>query len=392
MKRTAAALLALMLLLTACGRPAEAPPPIDVVQPTDEPTPEPTPEPTTEPTPEPTPDPVAEIVAAMSDAELAGQLVMGGVGRGESVSAVAAKLLTDGCMGGAILFGWNTISFPQGAAFTAEINALSRARVPMMIAVDLEGGKVCRFPEWEGVLKSPSKLAAAGDTAAAVRQFREIGEKLRELGFTVDLAPVADIAHDPAASFMASRIFGADADTASAMTAAVIQGLHEGGMAACCKHFPGVAETGDDPHKAIPVINATLGELENYYFVPFRAAIEAGCDMMLVTHVIIPAIDPDNLASLSEAVITGELREKMGFDGVIIIDDLRMDAVELTMDEPDAAVAFILAGGDIVMAGEDTLAVEVLDRLVEAMATGELTRERIEESAYRIVAMKLGYA
>lgn len=385
-------LLALLLLAGGCVREETPPRVVDVGVPTPAPTPTPSPTPSPSPTPEPTPtpDPYIELMAGMSDAELVGQLLMSGIGGEEYVTDSGAKLFSERHVGAALLFGWNVAGFEQGAEIVADVKALSRSRVPLTVAIDVEGGSVYRFDEWSGELPSAKSLGRTGDPQRAYESYYNIGSKLAELGFTVDLAPVADIARDPDASFMGRRIFGSDAELASRMVAEAVRGLDAGGVASCVKHFPGVAETADDPHNVVPEIDMSLDELEDYVFVPFKAAIDAGCQMMMVTHVVIPAIDGDNLASLSREVITGVLRNRLGFDGVIVSDDLRMDAVELTMAEEDAALEFILAGGDMIMSGSVSMTNDVLDRLLEALSAGELTRARVEESVYRIIKMKLG--
>jgi len=171
-----------------------------------------------------------------------------------------------------------------------------------------------------------------------------------------------------------------------------VKGLQAGGIAAMGKHFPGHGNTAADSHHTLPVLKATLEEMETYELVPFQAAIDVGLDAMLVAHLSYPNVDPDYITSISPTIITDLLRNTMGFDGVVFSDDMRMRGIRNKYSVGEAAVLHILAGGDVVLIGmHKSLQTEVLDSLYQAVQDGRLTRERLEESVRRILRMKQKY-
>ena len=220
--------------------------------------------------------------------------------------------------------------------------------------------------------------------------FRGIGEKLRSCGINLDLAPVADIAEEPAKSVMGSRIVSSDLDTVITICGAVIDGLHEGGCLSCAKHFPGHGSADADSHSGTPAVYRSRGELMEYDAAAFAGAIEAGADCVMTAHVLYPALDGENIATLSPDIITGLLREELGFDGVVISDDMLMQGLSISCRPAEAAVRFILAGGDMLLCGADAETQEsIFCSVLEAVQDGRITEERLDESVSRILRLKL---
>lgn len=296
-------------------------------------------------------------------------------------------------VGNVILFGWNTNTFAQTKKLTEKIRSHNGTSIPLMIGIDIEGGSVTRFKgQWKPFISSAKKLGEVNDPERVFEQYKRIGEQLKDIGINIDLAPVMDIAPHPSATFLGNRMFGSDPDKVAPLISEAVKGLHAGGIASMGKHFPGHGNTAADSHHTLPVLNATLDEMETYELVPFQAAIDDGLDAMLVAHLSYPNVDQDYITSISPTVITDILRDEMGFNGVVFSDDMRMMGIRNKYSVGEAAVLHILAGGDVVLIGMHyKLQSEVLETMYQALQDGRLTRERLEESVRRILTMKQKY-
>ena len=331
----------------------------------------------------------------MSDKELIGQLVMIGFTGTNDMDEDSIKLMQEYSVGSVLLFGWNTETFSQTEALIENLNTHNPSDIPVLVGIDLEGGSVVRFKgQWSPVLLSAQVLGEKNDPQLVHDQYQRIGEQLKSIGIDIDFAPVLDIAHNPSETFLGTdkRMFGSDPDIVAPLVSQAVLGLHDSGCAALGKHFPGHGDTADDSHQTLPVINATLEEMQSYALVPFQAAIDSGLDAMLVAHLSYPNVDDQYVTSVSPTVITGLLREQMGFSGVVFSDDMRMQGLRDHYSVGEGAVLHILAGGDVVLIGKYyDLQKEVLDSLIQAVENGVITRERLEESVYRILTMKMKY-
>ena len=379
------------VVVTATPEPDKPEP---TLEPTPQPTPEPTPEPTPAPTPQPTPaDPIERIIASMSDRELIGQMVMIGFSGQSDMSEDAKSLMKEYAVGNVILFGWNTNTFAQTKKLTEKIRSYNATDIPLTIGIDIEGGSVTRFRgQWKPFISSAKKLGEVNDPERVFNQYKRIGEQLKEIGINLNLAPVMDIAPNPSATFLGNRMFGSKPEKVAPLVVEAVKGLQAGGIASMGKHFPGHGNTAADSHHTLPVLKATLEEMETYELVPFQAAIDAGLDAMLVAHLSYPNVDPDYITSISPTIITDLLRNTMGFEGVVFSDDMRMRGIRGKYSVGEAAVLHILAGGDVVLIGmHKSLQTEVLYSLYQALQDGRLTRERLEESVRRILRMKQKY-
>ncbi|MDE6828880.1 MAG: beta-N-acetylhexosaminidase, partial [Lachnospiraceae bacterium] len=209
-----------------------------------------------------------------------------------------------------------------------------------------------------------------------------------ELGFNVDFAPVADVASNPDNQVIGSRSFGSDAGLVSQMVAREVQGMQEQGVSASLKHFPGHGDTSEDSHAEMAVSKKTADELRNMEFLPFKAGIEAGVDMVMIGHISVPAITGSDIpASLSEQIITGCLREELGYQGIVVTDSMSMGAIVNTYTSADAAVRALQAGCDMLLMPQDFQAAR--QAVLDAVKDSVLSEERLDESLRRIFRVKL---
>lgn len=381
------------------GAPTAAP--LFTPAPTDMPSPTPTPAPTPEPTPTPAPTPVPmevklrSYMAGMTDKEKIGQLVMFGFSGTNAVSTEFAKIMTEYAVGNVILYGANISrgdrdgGFDRCAKLTKDIRAHMAGPIPPLISIDVEGGKVTRF-RWQNKLLSAHALGEKDDEAAARSQFERIAGALSDVGVNTDLGPVLDVAKNPAKTFLGERIISGDETVAARMGCACIEGLQSGGCLSVVKHFPGHGATAADSHDGTPVVKKSLEALRDYELYPFQQAVVAGADGVMMAHILYPEIDPDHIASQSAVFMTNVLREEMGFEGLILADDFRMNGLRSKVSLEQAGVRFILAGGDIILCGANhSYQRSILKGLTEAVANGTISRERLDESVLRVLTAKV---
>ncbi|GGL07001.1 hydrolase [Sphaerisporangium melleum] len=296
------------------------------------------------------------------------------------------RLLADG-LGGVVLFARNV------SADTPRLVQRLRGENPrVVVAIDEEGGAVTRLEaaagsSWPG----NAALGLLDDTAATEATGREIGLLLAETGITLDYAPDVDVNADPANPVIGIRSFGADPALVSRHTAAWITGLQSTGVAACAKHFPGHGDTLTDSHLALPTVHASRELLERRDLPPFRAAVTAGVRAIMCGHLMVPVLDAERPATLSRRILTGLLREELGFDGVAVTDAIEMRAVAARLPQPLIAVRALAAGADAVCVGAATPGGEnvaaLIGAIVAAVHDGTLAEGRLVEAAGRVHAL-----
>jgi beta-N-acetylhexosaminidase len=364
-----------------------------------------TPPPESPSTPEPTPTPqlapataeewVERYMATMSTQEKLGQLVMFGFSGTSEVQNPFREIWGNYAVGNAILYGSNIKSgnndggFAQAKSLTTKIAESVNNDIPPLVSIDVEGGSVVRF-RWNPQPVSARSLGRRRDTDYAMEQFQTIGAKLVSVGINLDLAPVLDVSENAMDTFLETRIISEDASIAAAIGSAIIDGLHAGGCLSCAKHFPGHGGTNEDSHAVTPVVDKTLEALQSYDLVPFVSAVESGVDAIMISHVLYPALDSTDIASMSKLIMTDLLRGEMGFDGLILSDDFRMEGLTTRYEVGDAAVRFLLAGGDVIICGAVSEKQQaIVDALNTAAADGRLTQARVDESVKRVLLKKL---
>lgn len=339
---------------------------------------------TQESEPEPTqpPDAAELLLGEMSLEERVGQLFLG---RCPEIGAVTD--IETYHLGGFVLFQRDFKSeTPQSVSETIA-RYQSASRIPLLIAVDEEGGtvnRVSKFPAFRSEpFSSPRNLYNAGGMALIESSEQEKCQLLRSLGINVNLAPVCDVATDPDA-FMYRRSLGQSPEITGEFVQTVVGVMKQNGLGGVLKHFPGYGNN-TDTHVGIAVDSKSLEELEAGDLVPFAAGIQAHCDAIMVSHIYINAIDPDLPATLSPAV-HAYLRETMGFDGVIVTDDLAMEAITDVYGAGESAVLAVLAGNDLLCATDYAVQYPAV---LEAVKDGRISEELLNQAVLRVLRWKL---
>jgi beta-N-acetylhexosaminidase len=289
--------------------------------------------------------------------------------------------------GGVILFARNIVTPEQVADLTAALQRW-RGESPLLVAVDQEGGRVARFGPPFTVLPGNGALGRAGDVALAERVGRVLGTELKAVGVTLNLAPVLDLRVGPGNPVLGERCLGEDPASVAALGAALIRGMQGAGVAATAKHFPGHGGTAVDSHAALPVVAEDAAWLTETALPPFRAAVTAKVAAVMTAHVCYPALDPDLPATLSPRILA-LLRRDLGFDGVVISDDLLMQAITKSWPVEEAAVLALQAGADaVLLAGDASAQARALASVEAAVTTGRLPGARLAEAAARLTALR----
>lgn len=319
-------------------------------------------------------------------------------------------LIGEWALGGVILFKRNIESKDQLAQLIAELKALS-GEIPLFISVDHEGGRVFRLPPpftqippareigrrcvGAGLASAHSEGQPQGlplqknDTDIAFQTGQLMGRELREVGFNLNYAPVLDVDTNPNNPIIGDRAYGSTPELVIKTALGVIRGLRSQGIIPCGKHFPGHGDTSRDSHLELPIVDHPISRLETLELVPFQAAIDDKIEMLMTAHVLYPQVDPDFPATLSGKILTGILRKKMAYEGVVISDDLLMKAISDRYGVGEAARLFLLAGGDIpLICKEEAVQKEALEYLVKSVERGELSQDRLEKSWERVSSLK----
>lgn len=324
---------------------------------------------------------------------------------GTSLTETTAAMLADGPPGGLLLLQGNVTGAEQLRALTAALQdaaAATGSPVGLLIAVDQEGGRVQRIKDGTPTLPSARTLGTGSTPAKAASLAGGTAAALLNLGVNMNLAPVADVVSDQG-SFLYDRTYGSDPLLVSAFVASVTKALEDHGLITVVKHFPGHGSAGGDTHSETAISQAGRGEYESVHLPPFEAAIAAGADGVLMSHVIASAYDPDSPASLSTSVVTDLLRGDLGFTGLVVADDLYMmvsssagagdegtDPARRETLEAQTAIAALQAGCDLLILTELEIgSKKVLDAIVAAVQTGALSETRLDDAVLRVLTLKL---
>lgn len=303
----------------------------------------------------------------------------------------AAEIVTRYHLGGVIYFDWsNGLRSPR--QITKLSNGLqaaalgSGANLPLIVCTDQESGAVNRIGPPFTELPGASQLGRTGSPEDARAAAQVTGVELRAMGINADLAPVADVNVNPANPVIGARSFSADPTVAATLTGAQVAGFQES-IAATAKHFPGHGDTTVDSHTGLPVITHDRDEWARLDAPPFRSAIAAGVDVIMTGHLVLPKLDPSgDPATLSPQIVTGLLREELGFGGVVMTDSLRMQGVRERHPDDRIPVLALKAGVDVLLMPPNLdLAYH---SVLAAVRSGELTEQRIDESVLRILRLK----
>ena len=323
-----------------------------------------------------------------------------------------AEMLTKYDFGGILLFAGNVVDPAQTVTLirdSQEAAMKSAGGIPMFICVDQEGGSVNRVPF--GTTGSGNMaLAATGDTSLTEESAKMLGDEIRALGFNMDFAPVSDVNSNPANPIIGVRSFSDDPELVAEHVTAFIKGMDSAKISTALKHFPGHGNVGEDSHTHLPCSDFSLEEIKACDLIPFQAGIDAGSDMIMTAHIQFPKIEKKTYvsikdgeeitlpATLSRTIITGLLREQMGYNGIVITDAMEMDAIAAHFNPLDAAVMAINADVDILLCpvelykdGEVNTFPDVdkyMEGLLARVEAGDIREEELDNSVYRILKLK----
>jgi beta-N-acetylhexosaminidase len=307
--------------------------------------------------------------------------------RGTEISPSLLSLLDDGRVGGVLLFGSN-FNGPQGLrALSDALRTIASTACldhPILVMLDEEGGQVTRVP---AAFAPPSQLLAGTGGADHVRAVeRASAAGLHQLGVGLNLAPVADVRTNPRDQVILDRSFGSNAGQVAPLVGAAVQGLHDGGVGATLKHFPGLGGAAGDPHVAIPTDPESEAQWEQVQMPAFAAGIAAGADAVMTTAVYVPGLGGGTVPAMFSAPVVGRLRTQLGFGGVIISDSVSMAGIGARYSLPDATVLALGAGNDMVLLGNGDLAYEgdAMAAVRAAVLSGRLDRAALHASAMRV--------
>ena len=313
----------------------------------------------------------------------AGQLAIAGFA-GQTIPQDLKRLAREFDLGGVIYFARNVESPEQVAELSREAQELTR-EIPLWISVDQEGGRVARLKTPFTVWPAMRTLGRSRDEGLADRFARALATELKAVGISLDYTPVLDIHTNPSNPVIGDRSLAEQADEVAKLGTVIIRALQAEGVAACGKHFPGHGDTSVDSHFELPLIEHPPERLAAVELVPFKAAIDAGVASIMTAHILIPALDAERPATLSPRVVTQMLKEDLGYQGLVLSDDLEMKAISGRFGIEDATVMAIAAGCDAVLmcaANQDEQA-RALEAVVRAVEQGTLPQKRVEDAVAR---------
>lgn len=310
-----------------------------------------------------------------------------------AAGSVTQQALEQYPVGGMIYFSGNLLDEDQTRTMLQNTAAFARENhdIPIFLSVDEEGGRVARIGNNSNfsVEKVPpmQEIGDSGDLAQAYEAGDTLGMYLSDLGFNLDYAPDADVITNPSNTVIGDRSFGTDAECVSDMMLEVAAGLSDNSVIPCIKHFPGHGCTEGDTHQGLAYTNKTLEELESCELVPFQTAVDNSLPMIMVSHISVPSIVGDDTpSSLSHYMVTEVLREKMGYDGIVITDGMGMGAIADNYESGEAAVLAVEAGCDILLVTNDF--VVAYESVLDAVSDGRIPETQIDASVERILRVK----
>lgn len=344
-----------------------------------------------------TKDEIHKIIADMSNAQKAGQLFLLAF-PGKDIAVIAPILKKYGLCG-CYISQDNAETFEEASLLSEELQNMNKesSSIPLLLGVDQEGS-------WGVLVPSSSPgpgnmaLCASNDVEATQKMYQLCGTEMLSVGYNAILGPCSDVNTDPASPIISVRSFGEFPQRVAQHVEKAVKGLQEAGCLSCLKHFPGHGATSGDTHRVIPTVEKTLEEMMREDLVPFKAGIEAGCDMVMTSHILYPAIDSISPATLSSKILQGILRETLHFNGIIISDSMNMGAIRKTYDPAVSTLLALQAGVDVVMLSEEHYdfnqdaylekQLQSLSLVEKAIAEGSLPKKLVDEKLFRILDVK----
>jgi len=309
-----------------------------------------------------------------------------------TVCAKAREIVEDIEAGGIVLMGRNVRHDDLSVTVNTLNELQSLSREPLLTNCDQEGGMVARFVEGVTVMPSNMALGATRRPDLAYRAAAACAEELKAVGINYNFAPTIDVNNNPDNPIIGTRSYSESPDVVSEFGVQAIRGYQDTGVIACAKHFPGHGDTAVDSHLALPSVPYNRGRLDEIELKPYRAAIAAGVSSIMTTHIMFPALDPDLPSTLSKKIITGILRDEMGYDGVIVTDSMEMKAIADNWGTPEASVLAIEAGVDMVLIPHTQSTQRAsFEAILKAVKDGRISESRLDESVARLTALKQQY-
>ena len=339
-----------------------------------------------------TPSPSGNVVGSMSLEHKVGQL-MSVAFHGPKITSSLEAMIRDRGIGGVILYSENFTDAAGLAKLVADLDQIAREAksLPLFFEIDQEGGPVIRINKGATILPGQMALAATADPERSVRTAATISAaELRALGVNWNFSPVADVNDEPTNPIISNRSFSSDPARVSSLVTAAVQASAAAGFFCCAKHFPGHGSTTTDSHTGLPKIEADRATLDRIELPPFRAAIAAGVPAIMSAHIVVPALDPtpELPVTLSRTVMTELIRNTLGFQGLVVTDDLEMGALK-DVGEAAAGLRAIQAGADyLLFRFDETAQLEGHRLITEAVRSGSVSSARLDESVRRVVDAK----
>ncbi len=337
-------------------------------------------------------DSIEDQIREMTLEEKIGQMMIVGF-NGYAVNDHIREMIRKYHVGGIILYDYNVESTSQLLALINTLKSVNAVnKIPLFITVDEEGGRVSRMPPEFLNLPTNEAIGDIDNPQLSFEIGKVIAEQIKAFGFNMDYAPVLDINSNPNNPVIGDRAFGSNPQIVSRLGVQTMKGIQAGGVIPVVKHFPGHGDTSVDSHVGLPAVDHDLNRLRSFELIPFEAAINNGADAVMVAHILLNKIDPRNPASLSKTIITNILRNQLNFNGVVITDDITMGAIVENYDIGNAAIKAVNAGSDIILVARGyNDEIKVINALKNAVESGIIPRQRIDESVYRILKLKEEY-
>lgn len=330
-------------------------------------------------------------ITNMTVDEKIGQMVIAGVS-GTVIDMQMKSLIHDYKIGGVIFYANNLENPKQSIQLVNQLKSENQKNsIPLFLSVDQEGGMVSRLP---GLQTLPENMAIGkkNDLAYSYNIGKLLGRQVHAFGMNLNFAPVLDINSNPNNPVIGNRSFGNKSSVVSDLGIKAMKGMQSEKIISVVKHFPGHGDTDVDSHLQLPKVNKDLQELNELELVPFKHAIKQGADAVMVAHILLPKLDPQHPSSMSDVIISDLLRKQLRYDGVVITDDMTMQAITDHYEIGEAAVKSVQAGCDVVLVGHEyENIISVIKALKTAVQQGVITEQRLDESIKRILRVKQNY-
>ncbi|WP_338608700.1 beta-N-acetylhexosaminidase [Clostridium baratii] len=337
-------------------------------------------------------DEILETISNMSLDEKIGQLVISGF-YGTTLDENILKLIKENKISGVILFNRNVKDSNTLLSLNNSLKESNKNnKLPLFISVDEEGGSVTRMPKDIKRLPTNKYIGSLNNKDLSYNVGEILGEQLSYFGFNMNFAPVLDINSNPNNPVIGDRSFGNNKDTVAILGTSTMKGIQSKNIISVVKHFPGHGDTSVDSHVNLPVVNYDINRLKSFEFVPFKTAIQNGADAIMVGHILLPKIDSKYPSSMSYEIVTNILRKDLGFNGLVVSDDMTMGAITKNYSIEESSIKAINAGVDLLLVCQKYENTEnVLKALKEAALNGTISKERLDNALYNIISIKKKY-